>query len=96
MQPISLLQCQEVWRCLPWRGCADRLLARAPRLLEELLRPNQSATAWDPQCEEAVSMPSSIGLDMAETVDQPLPRTARSPRRRRASMPLFLLMKFQA
>ena len=41
-------------------------------------------------------MPSSIGLDMAETVDQPLPRTARSPRRRRASMPLFFLMKFQA
>ena len=41
-------------------------------------------------------MPSSIGLLMAETVDQPLPRTARSPRRRRASMPLFLLMKFQA
>ena len=41
-------------------------------------------------------MPSSIGLDMAETVDQPLPRTARSPRRRRASIPLFFLMKFQA
>ena len=31
-----------------WRGCADQLLARTPRLLDELLCPNQSATAWDP------------------------------------------------